>query len=922
MDFKDGPMQDALRNLAASGAALFGQNARLLTLRFSEDSRIREESLLPHRLQGKEGLSQNFRYMLDCLSPDGHIELKTLIGLPIEIGLLLPDGGERLFTGIVTAARRGASDGGFCAYTLTIESALAVLAHRRNSRVFQDKSVPEIVHALLDEHLSGNPVFVASFQVRDKLARTYPPRSYCNQYRETDLAFIERLLAEEGITYRFSQGADQDTPIRAGSLRPGEARGTPIVHTLILQDADTLPTDIGDAPIRFHRTDGVETADAIDLWEGERSLQSGAVALESWDYKRAVQLPAADPTAHPGGKAQQDLAATLEDYDAQTAYYGSDPEEMERYARLRQTAKDLAGKRYEGEGTPRHLFPGGRFELADHPVHDQSHPEDRQFIVTGLEFDAQNNLTQDARPRLAGLLGDAAQNRPPYRNRFTALRQDVPIVPDYQSTRHSKPTAIGMTTATVVGPEGEEIYTDEHGRIRIQFHWQRPQDHPQGGANFDDKSSTWVRVAYPAAGAQWGTQHIPRIGQEVVIDFIELDIDRPIVTGVVHNGTHPPPTFSGAGSLPANKTLSGHKSKEVKGGGYNELLFDDSTGEIRTKLSSEHGKTQLNQGFLIHPRTDGKGTPRGEGFELRTDKLGALRAAQGILITAEERGQAVGGQLDRDMLLGQLQAAEGIAKSLSDLSQEHGAETTETEAQSQLLRHVEHWEHGSNTAQKANAAEGGKPIVAVSGPLGIVAATPESVTVTAGRNIDLVSVRHANFSVGGKWLARIKQSLSVFVHELGMKLIAAGGDIDAQAQAGEIRLSAAKRIVLTSNEEIVLQAPKITAIARGARIDLGGGAITTQCSGTHEQKAATHKLTGPGSGAPAGAFDPRIDAYDQKLALNWMGTGAPISNRGYRLKLEDGRTLEGVTDAQGNTETLQSDLAFARYSVELLPEQH
>lgn len=936
-------MGDIFADLLASGVFLFGQGSRLLKLRFSKCSRLRPEALLPHRVHGEEGLSQNYVFTLECLSADTFLELKSLLGQAVEISLLLPDGGCRLLTGLVTAARHAGADGGFAKYALTIEPALATLAHRRNSRTFQDKTVPEIVAAILDEHIAGNSTFTGSFQYREALTKTYPVRSYCLQYRESDLAFIQRLLAEEGISYRYTHGADPDTSLRP---REGEGRrpsatdgsGADVsdipVHTLILFDSNP-PVSAGNNGLRqvlFHRTSGVESDDAIDDWTATRAIQAGTTTLASYDYQAVTTHGGEDITRNQYGKTGDRLSAGLEDYDPQGAYYGNSPEEMARYSALRQQARDLATKTFTGQGTVRALYPGSCFELLEHPVHDQDNREDRQFLVTALTFDAVNNLTPNAGQSLGRLLNTVAgagttgaaqtstQNTPPYRNTITAVRRHVPIVPGFSQTDHQKPTAKGMTTATVVGPQGEEIFTDEHGRIKIQFHWQRKQDHPDGGADLDDRSSTWVRVAMPSAGAAWGTQYIPRIGQEVVIDFLEGDIDRPLVTGVVYNGSHRPPTFSGAGALPANKTLSGHKSKEYKGSRYNELLFDDSTNEIRTKLSSEHGKTQLNQGYLIHPRTDGKGEARGEGFELRTDAAGAIRAAKGVLISAEERGHAVGKQLDRDMLLGQLQTAEGIAQSLSDLADQHGAEVTETDQQSQLLKHVENWEKGSNTASKENAAEGGKPVVALSGPLGIVAGTPESMTVTAGHNLDFVSVKHTNLTVGGKWLARVADSFSLFVHKLGMKLIAAGGHIDIQAQAGEIRISSTKKITLTSNEEIVLQAPKVTAIAQGAQIDMGGGAITTQCSGKHEQKAARHELTGPGGGTPTGAFNPKNAAFDQKVALTWIGTGEPIQNRRYRLTLEDGRALEGVTDEQGNTETLQSDLAFARYSVELLSD--
>ncbi|MBY0446135.1 MAG: type VI secretion system Vgr family protein, partial [Burkholderiales bacterium] len=168
-------------------------------------------------------------------------------------------------------------------------------------------------------------------------------------------------------------------------------------------------------------------------------------------------------------------------------------------------------------------------------------------------------------------------------------------------------------------------------------------------------------MAYPSAGAGFGHQFIPRIGQEVTVSFIEGDIDRPIITGVVYNGSHSVPAFSGAGALPANKTLSGIKTKEHEGGQYGELLFDDTKGEVRTKLSSEHGKTQLNLGYLIHPRTDGKGEARGEGFELRSDMQGAIRAS-GLLISTESKSGASGKQLDHTPAQSQLESALALAQ--------------------------------------------------------------------------------------------------------------------------------------------------------------------------------------------------------------------------------------------------------------------
>lgn len=937
---------DLLAALRASGASIFSQDNRILTLRFAESSNLGEDTLLPHHLAGEEGLSKNPRHILTCLSVHAYLELKNLIGQPVEIGLLLPDGGQRVFTGIVTAARRGNANGGFCVYVLTVESALTALALRRNSRNYQDMSVPEIVKALLDEHIAGNPVFAASFQYRDKLRRQYPKRSYCNQYRETDLAFIERLLAEEGITYRFSHGPDDDMPLR---LEPSEVSDTPILHTLILQDADTAHPVVGKTPVRFHRTDGAEADDAIDSWEGERSVQSGQTSLTTWDYKGSTQLPADELTTHSGGKAQQDLMATLEDYDPQSAYYGSQTEEVGRYAELRQLAKDFAGKQHYGSGTPRHLFPGGKFGLEDHPVHDQSNPEDRLFVVTDLAFEAQNNLTPEAQTALGGLLDDTdagkGQNRPPYRNTFKAVRHDTTIVPDYHLTRHQKPTAVGTTTALVVGPPDEEIFTDEHGRIKLQFHWQRKQDHPQGGADFDDHSSTWVRVAVPSAGAQWGTQYIPRIGQEVVVDFIEGDIDRPLVTGVVYNGSHIPPTFSGAGALPANKTLSGHKSKEYKGSTYNELLFDDSTGQMRVKLSSEHGKSQLNQGYLIHPRTGGKGEARGEGFELRTDHHGAVRAGQGLLLTTEAQPMAGGKQLARDLATSQLDAAYSLAKSLGEVATkqyadtlEHGPEkispdnAPEDKTQSGHLKHhldaLKAWEGSSNTDPRNETAKdeaGRQPILVLASPAGIAEVTAQNHSIAAGTNIDQVAQRDLNQTSGRRWLHNAGQHISLFVNglkeKISLKLIAAQGKVQMQAQHGEMELTAEQDILITSLQKKVVIAAKeeILLTAGGGYIRLKGGNIDIHCPGIVSIKGEKHKLSGPDSmniGHPA--FPNNLPKTPLVINTDHSPEGhrAGWAGMPYKLFADGAQIKEGVLDETGQL-PIAHEVPTQKYKLEL-----
>ena len=945
-------MYATLADLAASGVSLFGQGSRLLKLRFAESSGFDSETLLPHRLTGEEGLSVGYRYVLECLSADTHLELKSLLGQPAEISLLLPDSGARLLCGLVTQASQSGADGGFAKYVLTLEPALSTLRHRRNSRVFQDKSVPEIVTCILDEHLAGNSAFPGAFQYRNLLTKDYPVRSYCLQYRETDLAFIERLLAEEGVSYRYSHGSEPETSLlrgdesRSRSERERGGGGDALPqHTLILFDRnDALPgcrsdgrdgeesgsgsrTGSGSRPasrdtrhrLIFHRTDGVETDDAIDVWTAERLIQSGRSTLASYDYQAVSTHVGEDDTRINHGETGTALSDGLEDYDTQTGYYGSDPDEMARYTELRQQARDLASKTFHGEGTVRHLVPGTWFELGEHPIHDQDGPEDRQFIVTRLSFTAENNLlgelSGEAKQALSGLVNrqgsihpaTASQNTPPYRNTFTTVRRHIPLVPEYQQTAHQKPTAKGLTTATVVGPEGEEIFTDEHGRIKIQFHWQRKQDHPEGGADRDDRSSTWVRVAYPSAGAAWGTQFIPRIGQEVVIDFVEGDIDRPLVTGVVHNGTHRPPTFSGAGSLPANKTLSGHKSKEYKGSRYNELLFDDSTGEIRTKLSSEHGKTQLNQGYLIHPRTEGKGEPRGEGFELRTDESGALRAAKGLLLSAWKRLKACGGQLDRDEALALMHDSLKLFEQFGDYAARHQGQETDVRPQRELRDALQRWENGSNTAQ--GGAEGGAPALLASAPDGIALNTPKTLASYAGENADTVAQQHVQQTAGQRYTLNAGTGIGLFAHDGGLRAIAHHGELLCQSQHGNTRINASENLYATASHGLIhLMAAKeiILGVEGGAAIRIYGDKIDFLCPGTLRYKAAKHLMQGPGSlAADLPAFSD--EGLGRRFRLLRPTDGQPVADTPYRIDLSDGTVREGKTNANGETDLLEDE---------------
>ncbi|MBT2866324.1 type VI secretion system tip protein VgrG [Chromobacterium violaceum] len=843
----------------ASFASAFSQANRHITLAIASDA-AGPEQLLPQTLDGEEGVSRAYRFQLDCLSPDGQIELKSLLGHPARIGLMNAEAGEDVRCGVISQARLLSSDGGFSRYGITVEPPFALLRHRRTSRVFQDMTVPDIIKQIISEHQAANPAFARVQTLDIKVDAAQPSRSYCLQYKESDFDFIVRLMHEEGFGWRFEH-VDDDSPQ---------------VRLVVFDDAFSLPA--ASVPsVHFHRADATEEQDGLTDWQAARQIVAGGVALASYDYQPTSTSHSSDTSQVDQGQAGQALQSSLTHYDAPGLYYASDADQLGRYAQLRQQAHDLQAKTFTGSGAVRGLQAGAWFRLDDHPAHQGDSAEQREFVVTGQRIQARNNLPGDLAQQLQAIaprlgLQAADPTAAPYQTEFQAQRRGIPLTPAYADTPHAKPTSLGSQTATVVGPAGEEVHTDQHGRVKVQFHWQRQEEHPTIGAGMDDKSSCWLRVAMPSAGAAWGHQFIPRIGQEVLVNFIEGDIDRPLITGVLYNGSHPTPDFSGAGSLPANKTLSGIKSKEHQGGSYNELLFDDTPGEVRTKLSSEPGKTQLNQGFLTHPRSEGKAQPRGEGFELRTDHHGAIRAAHGLLLSTEAQNGASGKQLAREHAQSQINSALSLAQVLGETAAGQLADTMETGPDeidpdnakdgakekghlAHLASALKSWEAGTNT-NGGGEVPGQQPVIVLSAPAGIASLTEQSQTLAAGQNLDLIAQRDSNHTTGRRWLHNVGMHISLFVagvkDKVAIKLIAAKGKVQLQAQSDAMELTADQDLTITSAKQKIHANAKqeILLTSGGAYVRIKDGKIELHAPGNVSIKAGKHDWSGPDQMGP------------------------------------------------------------------------
>ncbi|MBV8649229.1 type VI secretion system Vgr family protein, partial [Paludibacterium sp.] len=369
-----------LADLLAAFASAFDQHQRLITLAIG-DSRQWDGRLLPQTVDGAEAVSACYRYTVDCLSPDATLDLAPLLGQSARLAIRDQNGQDVVRAGVITQAQRLGADGGFSRYRLTIEPPLALLTHRVTSRVFQDLSVPDIVKQVLAEHQRDNPVFARLQTLTFNLSGQHPIRSYTLQYRESDLAFLTRLMHEEGLAWRFEH---HDT-------------APPQVQLTVFDDPYSLPQS-SQQRLRFHRSDASETEDGVTDWQARRSLGSSQVSIASYDYQATATGQGQDASHRDSNPAER----TLEHYEPQTLYYAGDSDGLTRYAQLRQQQFDAAAQGFQGSGTPRGLLAGQWFRLDDHPLHDSPFPRDaalprsvteqREFVVTQQTFQAQNNL--------------------------------------------------------------------------------------------------------------------------------------------------------------------------------------------------------------------------------------------------------------------------------------------------------------------------------------------------------------------------------------------------------------------------------------------------------------------------------------------------------------------------------------------------
>jgi type VI secretion system Vgr family protein len=533
---------------------------------------LKDNMLGAHKLQGHEALGRLYEYQVELvnlsepeavrqvLDPDGILQPQTLLGKMLTVRLPLASDKARYFSGIVTKACRLQSPDGYSHYGATISPELWLLTRNQDCRIFQDMTVPEVVKEILRQHKIGSP--------RESLFHKYRPWDCVTQYRESDFEFVSRILAHEGIYYYFEHGKNGHTLVLADSVSSHGVR----------EDFETVwmgrPSSTS------------SSSDYLETFQDGFEIHSNTVTLADFDFR--LRHPSArlgvrqhvETEPKCAGLAIYDypgklvLAENREDPPDGTAAKESG-EERERLAQARLEEKRCQAESYRGQGTARWLATGSLFSIANSEAYAQ-----RQFLVTRTEIALRNSLFRSG--------NDPVEE--PCEIAVTAIDSQT----QFRSPRLEKPVVRGPQTARVVGPTDEEIWTDKYGRIKLQFHWDRE-------GVYDENSSCWVRVAHPWAGNRWGAIHLPRVGNEVVVDFLEGDPDRPLVTGSVYNADNMPPY-----TLPEHKTQSGIKTHSSKGGteaNFNELRFEDKKGHEELHIQAERNMSTLvkhDQSLTVH----------------------------------------------------------------------------------------------------------------------------------------------------------------------------------------------------------------------------------------------------------------------------------------------------------------------------------
>ncbi|WP_171407568.1 type VI secretion system Vgr family protein [Acinetobacter tianfuensis] len=805
------------------------------------------------RIDGAHTLNEGLSAELICLSADACIPLKNFIGAQAAVDQVTDQGQLVRSSGIITEAVQGQSDGSLTVYKLRLQDAASLWHQRRNSRVFMNKTVPDVVQLLFKEWQQKSPLFAAALSLDiSGIQRSYDVRPFIMQSNESDYEFLTRLLRSEGINWLIDEA--QNTVMHVSeSIQPQKLR---------LIDDSSQFSALSRCAIRFHRSSATEKQDSITSFIAQRSLQPTAVHVQRWQSDSLSQEEGAGSVQakhlHSQNQSNASLAleqawhsspAWMQDLNGEDGATASGSSQIERLNEQLTQYHALQSKQFIAQSTVRDTHVGYWFELKEHPEIDLHSGADKEFLIIGKTFYNQNNLPKDLNAQVNQLIQQSqwpmkALNDDDERqaNRLTLQRRNINIVPEYQPLQH-RPNTYAQR-AKVVGPAGEEIHVDEWGRIKVRFLFTRSDDHSHdggAGSNDTDTDSAWVDVLTPWAGEGYGARFLPRIDEIVVVDFFDGNIDRPFVVGRIHEGERSPAKFDNKGQLPDTKKIAGIRSKEVAGEGFGQLHFDDTTGQISTQLQSSHGAAQLNLGKLSHPKDKESSADRGEGFELRTDQWGAVRAGQGLLLSTHSQGQASGMHLDAQEAKQQLEGSLNSSKALSEVAKNQQTDPLE------VLDNIKGFIDSLSKTDPKQADAFKTAVMVLASPNSIALSTNEDIHISADGQISQSASDSINLSTQKSLIAHVSKKISLFAAQEGLRAFAGKGKVEIQAQGDGADIIARKGIQIISTEDtIYITSPKeINLTAGGSQISINGSGVFPTTSGKFEAKAGQHQFVGP-----------------------------------------------------------------------------
>jgi type VI secretion system secreted protein VgrG len=729
------------------------------------------------RFTGTEAVSALYEFTLDIAA--GELDFAQIVGrgATLQLDGLGP---PRLVHGEVASLETSGQSRRHQLYRLTLVPRLARLQHRRGCRVFQNQTTPEVVAAVLRG---------AGFTRRDyrfDLAAAHAPRNYCVQYRESDLAFISRLLEEDGIFYFFEHGESRATLVLADH---------PEVH----------PAIPGESELSFHAGGQRRDREHVTELRLVERVRPGKVSLRDFDFHEPTR--AMDVSASAG----RDDDLEVYDYPGEFQDPGnSGPHQGRSLARLRLEEQQVGRRQVLGAGDCMRLIPGHHFTTCGHRRPDLN----AALVLTRVTHTG-------AQPQ--ALDEDGAGGSFHYSNQFECIPRHTPLRPERATPR---PFVRGVQPATVVGPAQEEIHVDEQGRVLVQFHWDRE-------GRFDERSSCWVRVSQGWAGAGWGTMFIPRVGHEVLVDFIEGDPDRPIITGRVYHADNATPY-----RLPDEKTKSTIKSESSPGGGgFNELRFEDRKGGEEVYL---HAQRDLHE-VVLHDNVR----------EVRADQTFTVGGAQTFTITGDRRVTVTRGD--------------------ESLTVRAGSSTTTIEQHRHVT--VRAGNSALTVASGTHTLTAGRAITAVSQTEGIelrahaaIALTAETNDFTASAQAAVaITARTGPLTLSGEQAASLvsrastlhlagKQAVSLVSTDATLTLgskekatLASSDGVDVvAANAVSVRAPAVgvqgKTITLTAADALTLQVGQSAITLRADGITVSAPKISSAAIGMHEISGALIKI--------------------------------------------------------------------------------